>query len=74
MVAFDVYPNPSIGDIQIVTEMEINQLELMSMQGDVFLMPVNRNENGYTLSMQTLAPGVYLLRINSSHTIKISKS
>lgn len=71
---FVVYPNPSYGDLQIETEQAIEQLELFNMQGEQMHIPYTKNEVGYSLSLQTLAPGVYLLRINSAHTIKISKS
>jgi glucose/arabinose dehydrogenase len=65
--AFTVYPNPVINEIQVAGEGVIITA-LLDSHGKLL-----ETQNGNKLNMAKYAPGIYFLRVNQTHYVKIIK-
>jgi hypothetical protein len=65
-----VFPNPSSDIINIICyDEEIVQLQVLSLTGDVIFQENNKN----VISVKSLKPGMYFIKINNSYFSKIIK-
>ncbi|MEG2070735.1 MAG: T9SS type A sorting domain-containing protein [Bacteroidales bacterium] len=65
-----IYPNPAIDKVYIKSDVTINQIDIVSIQGQVISSEqVINNE----INVNTLATGVYMLRIYTEQGIAIKK-
>jgi PKD repeat protein len=62
---FQVYPNPTSGMIYIRSAATVESVDLFTADGRVIRSGVKYNQAG--MEVQDLAPGLYLLRINSKN-------
>lgn len=62
-----IYPNPVITTINIILPqaIEINEIQLFNVQGDLMSAPINYATTQISIDMQDLAPGAYLIKIKS---------
>ena len=68
-----VYPNPTHGIITIESGEIIRSVQVYSLSGSMMGSFNNLNNNKETIDLSSLHPGVYLLRINGSSTLKITR-
>ena len=64
--SFDIYPNPAQNEINISGLAMINQVQLFDLNGRLL---INKNDATEKIDVSTLGDGIYILRINSNHTI-----
>lgn len=66
---FTIYPNPAYSEIQIKGIEEIDEVELFTSTGVI----IRHYSSQETIPVKDLVPGIYLIRINKSHTYKVLK-
>jgi hypothetical protein len=69
-----LYPNPFAENCYLETEENIDQIELIDVLGKVRLIDFAKEEGRYLLYLNQLSEGTYMLRINATYLIMISKS
>ena len=69
-----LYPNPFAENCYLETEENIDQIELIDVLGKVRLIDFAKEEGRYLLYLNQLSEGTYILRINATYLIMISKS
>jgi len=65
-----IYPNPVKADIFIKSDLQIQKVEIYSLTGDLMITENNFNEK---ISVATLPKGVYLLKVYTDKSMKVSK-
>jgi hypothetical protein len=68
------YPNPFSNQCYIETDEDIEQVELMDVLGKIRKIDFSKEEGRYLLQLDQLSAGTYMLRVNATHFIMISKS
>jgi hypothetical protein len=69
-----LYPNPFAENCYLETEENIDQIELIDVLGKVRLIDFTKEEGRYLLYLNQLSEGTYMLRVNATYLIMISKS
>ena len=65
-ISFSVYPNPASDLIHVsVSDPQAVTVKLMDMQGRVAEVPVTSTSNGWSVNVQGLSAGAYLLIVSS---------
>jgi hypothetical protein len=73
LAGWSVLPNPGSGNIQVKTDgWNIDQLSLFNMAGQEMLRS-NPNSDATTFDVGNVAPGVYLVRIQSANGIGLKR-
>ena len=65
---FQLYPNPTLDNIQIKTDFKIDNIEIIDNSGNIVLQ-TEKND----LNISSLATGVYFVRIYSDNQIIMKK-
>jgi len=68
--SFDVFPNPTVGLIQISGEQPIDLIEVMDLQGRIILRKNNRTN---ILDITKFSNGTYLVKLNSGNRFLVTK-
>ncbi|MPM59353.1 hypothetical protein SDC9_106193 [bioreactor metagenome] len=68
-----VYPNPTNGVVTIESGDAIRTVQVFDLSGRMVNSLNNLNTNKETIDVSNLKSGVYLLRINGSSTVKITR-
>lgn len=68
-IAFRIYPNPALSEIQIEGQDHIDTIELLNTTG--FVIHYYQSQN--SISVNDLIPGIYYLKINKTHNFKFIK-
>ena len=68
-----VYPNPADGYITIESKELINTIQLFDLSGSLINNFNNVSSNKETIDISNLKSGVYLLRVNGTATVKITR-
>lgn len=75
--SLSVYPNPVADKFQIISGYRISSVTISGLSGNVILRQSNVSDNKVSINTQNLAPGLYLLKIETSNgtiTRKMVKS
>jgi len=67
---FSVYPNPSTDIINIRTDETLDKTELYDILGQLI---INKNSNTKQLNINSVKPGIYLLKIYSNNKVVTKK-
>ena len=67
---FSVYPNPSSGIINIRTDETVDKTQLYNTLGQLI---INKNSNTKQLNINSVKPGIYLLKIYSNNNVVTKK-
>ncbi|MCG6187966.1 phospholipase D-like domain-containing protein [Maribellus maritimus] len=77
MTDLQVYPNPTSDKINISSAKKIAGIEIYTLTGEKIIQNTNLNSTHKTLNINTLHPGIYVLKINlktgEQNTYKIIK-
>lgn len=74
IATISVYPNPSFdGNVSITTETEINQIDVVSINGQIVKTYKNPEKIDRNYTLTTLPKGFYFLRINAENQIIVKK-
>jgi hypothetical protein len=72
-VSFDVYPNPTSGDLTVELKNGASKtIEVMDMTGRVVYSSISSNDK-IVVNMSTLARGIYYVRVQSNNTIEVAR-
>lgn len=66
--AFDLYPNPTTGIVNIITNLIIDTVEIYDIYGKL----IKTEKNNY-MNLEELAAGIYIAKIHSGNNIGIKK-
>jgi hypothetical protein len=67
------YPNPTDGIINIESTDLIRSVQVYDLSGSLIISRYNLENNKETIDVSNLQSGVYLLRVNGTSTIKITR-
>lgn len=68
-----VYPNPADGIVTIESADLIRSMQVYDLSGSLIISRYNLENNKETIDVSNLQSGVYLLRINGTSTIKVTR-
>ena len=70
--SFKIYPNPASNIVNLVlpTEVQVKSVQILALSGRVLM---NFNSMNRTLDVSSLRPGMYILRLETSNGIYITK-
>ena len=74
-----IYPNPSVGNIEMVSDVPYSKLKMVDAQGKlIFDLPVDQFESVKTIDLSAYANGHYTLQVTGEfgtkyHQVVISK-
>lgn len=68
-----LYPNPTTGQINITSEIDIIGIEVLNLQGQLVLEKNNINKARYRAELTDILPGVYVVRVKTKDRIKTVK-
>ncbi len=68
----NVYPNPTIGAVNITSENRINNIEIFNISGKI-VFNWNYSDTHVVLNMEELPNGVYLVKARTSKGIECAK-
>jgi hypothetical protein len=75
-VSFSIYPNPSSGKVNLITE-NINStftVELLGVNGQLFYsQQLEASNNYYTIDLPEVSKGIYLLKVQGKDFVKTEK-
>jgi hypothetical protein len=71
---YKMYPNPASSEINIVSEAEIDRVEVLSFEGELVKLAVPENRlMRLKLNLNNLAKGMYFVRIHTAQGIQTKK-
>ena len=71
--AINISPNPTASSITIESTTSITEAEVSDIAGRVLLRQKENNVSGFTLSLEHLQPGIYMLRLNTENGFVVKK-
>jgi predicted lipoprotein with Yx(FWY)xxD motif len=74
IVKSSVYPNPTDGIITIESTDVIRAIQVYDLSGSMIISLDRLNNNKETIDISNLKSGIYLMRINGSSTVKITRN
>lgn len=73
VASVSVYPNPSHGDINISSDKELEQIEVISVNGQVITRVDKPVFNNNTFTIQDLPQGFYIVRLSAQDRTAVKK-
>jgi len=71
--SISVYPNPTHGSVNISSEIDLDEIEIISINGQVILRVENPVFSNNTYSIDNLPKGFYLMRLSSDQNATVKK-
>lgn len=65
---FNVFPNPTDGELHVESKNKINTIRLMDMNGITLIEQKEINNTSYTLDLSKVDPGIYILEVVDDKT------
>lgn len=68
-----IFPNPSLGGVNIQSNEDLYSVELFTLSGELILKNKPNSVRNYTLDLSRYAQGVYFLKVYSNQTVSTHK-
>ncbi len=69
---YKIYPNPTSGHVNVVSNSEINEVVVLDMTGNV-MMSESAHSNKVSLDLSSLAKGMYIVKVVTDENSNVSK-